>query len=139
MTFDHWSWIKIMTHFWVWCNNIPIHAFSENLWPEQCLNHYDQSDLDLWLITFNQGHYTFFRPGQQSCEILVKFIRRVRNYGLESLFACFNHYVHSDLDFALGSTLWHLFVCSITILWNIIPIHKLSEKLWFRQCKNHYV
>jgi hypothetical protein len=68
-------------------NIIPIHAFCENLWPWQCLNHYAHSDLDLWPITLNQGHDTSLGPGQQSCEILFKFIKRVRSYGPDKLFA----------------------------------------------------
>jgi hypothetical protein len=67
--------------------NIPIYAFGENLWPEQCLNHYKHSDLDLQPITLNQGHDTSLGPGQQSCEVLFKFIKRVRSYGLDKLFA----------------------------------------------------
>jgi hypothetical protein len=68
-------------------NIIPINAFSVNLWPRQCLNHYEHSDLVLWPITLNQGHDIFLGPGQQSCEILFRFIKRVRNYGLDKLFA----------------------------------------------------
>jgi hypothetical protein len=52
-------------------NIIPINAFSENL----SLNHYEHSDLDLWTITLDQGHDTSLSPGQQSCEILFKFIK----------------------------------------------------------------
>jgi hypothetical protein len=62
---------------------IPIYAFSENLWPGQCLKHYEQSDLDHWLITLDQDHDTFLGPGQQSCEILFKSIKRIRSYGPE--------------------------------------------------------
>jgi hypothetical protein len=43
-------------------------------------------DSDLWPITLNQGHDTFLGPGQQSCEILFKFIDRVRRYGPDKLF-----------------------------------------------------
>jgi hypothetical protein len=68
--------------------NIPIHAFNEKLWLRQCLNHYEHSDLDLWPITLNQGHDTFLRPGQQSCELLFKFIKRFKSYGPDKLFAC---------------------------------------------------
>jgi hypothetical protein len=67
--------------------NIPIHAFSENLWPGQCLNHYEYSDLDLWPITLDQGHDTSWSPEQQSCKILFKFIKKVRRYGRDKLFA----------------------------------------------------
>jgi hypothetical protein len=112
---------------------IPIHAFSENLWPRQCLNHYEHSDLDLWLITLYQGDDISLGPGQQSCEILFKFIKRVRSYGPDKLFPCLNHYVYSDL----GSRSWHFLGSSVTILWNI-PIHAFSEKLWPGQCLNHY-
>jgi hypothetical protein len=38
-------------------------------------------------------------------------------------------------NFCLGSRSWHFRGSSVTILWNIIPIHKLSEKIWLRQCK----
>jgi hypothetical protein len=68
-------------------NIIPIHAFSENLWHGQCLNHYEHSDLDLWVITLDQDHDTSLGPGQQSCEILFKFIKRVRSYDPDKLFA----------------------------------------------------
>jgi hypothetical protein len=53
LTVDQWPWIKLMTHFLgsnvtiLW-NIIQIHAFSEKLWPGQCLNPYEHSDLDLW-------------------------------------------------------------------------------------------
>jgi hypothetical protein len=91
LTFDQWPWIKVMTLPWVQCkilwNIIPIHAFSEKLWPGQCLNHYEHSDLDLWPITLNQGHGTFLGPGQQSCEKLFKFLTRVKSYGPDKLFA----------------------------------------------------
>jgi hypothetical protein len=91
LTFYQWPWIKVVTFgssvriLW---NIIPIHAFSENLWLGQNLNHYEHSDLDLWLITLNQGHDTSLRPRQQSFEILFKFIKRVRSYGADKLFAC---------------------------------------------------
>jgi hypothetical protein len=61
--------------------NIPIYEFSENLWPGQCLNHYEHSDLDLWPTTLSQVHTTSLGPGQQSCERLFKSIKRVRSYG----------------------------------------------------------
>ena len=76
-----WSGVTIL---WI---IILIHAFSGNLWPRQCLNHYEHSDLDLWTITLEQGHYTFLSPGQQSCEILFKFIKRIKSYGPDKLFA----------------------------------------------------
>ena len=38
-------------------------------------------------ITLDQGHDTSLGPGQQSCEILFKFIKRVRSYGSDKLFA----------------------------------------------------
>jgi hypothetical protein len=78
--------------------NIPIHAFSENLWPGQCLNHYEHSDFDLWLITLDQGHDTSLGPGQQSCEILFKFIKRVRSCGPDKLFAYVLTIMCSDHD-----------------------------------------
>jgi hypothetical protein len=91
LTFDQWPWIKVghflgssVTILW---NIIPIHSFSENLWPRQCLNHYEHSDLDLWQITLGQSHDTSLGPGQQACEILFKFIKRVRSYGPDKLFA----------------------------------------------------
>jgi hypothetical protein len=66
--------------------NISIHAFSENVWPGQCLNYYEHSDPDLWLIILDQGHDISVGPGQQSCEILFKFIKKVRSYGPDELF-----------------------------------------------------
>jgi hypothetical protein len=42
------------------------------------------------------------------------------------------------LNSDLGSRSWHFLGSSITILWNIIPIHAISENLWFGQCLNHY-
>jgi hypothetical protein len=100
LTFDQWPWIKVMTLPWVQCNNSVKYysnpCFSEKLWPRQCLKHYEHSDLDP--ITLNQGHDTSLGRGQQSCEILFKFIKRVRSYGSDKLFAKFNHYVYSDLD-----------------------------------------
>jgi hypothetical protein len=44
------------------------------------------SDLDLSPITLNQGHDTSLGSGQQPCEILFKFRKRVRSYGPEKLF-----------------------------------------------------
>jgi hypothetical protein len=81
LTFDQWLWIKVITLLWVRCNNSVKYSFSEKLWPGKCLNHYEHSDLDLHPITLNQGYYTSFGPGQQSCEILFKFIKRIRSYG----------------------------------------------------------
>jgi hypothetical protein len=34
-----------------------------------------------------QGHDTSLVPGQQSCEILFKFIKRVKSYEPDKLFA----------------------------------------------------
>jgi hypothetical protein len=78
------SSLSSITILW---NIIPIHAFIENIWPRQRLNHYEHSDLDLWTITLNQGHDTFLGPRQQSCKILFKFIKQVRSYGPDKLFA----------------------------------------------------
>ena len=61
----------------VWTNYLPI------------FNHFVYSDLDLWPITLNQGHDTSLGQGQQSCEILFKFIKRIRSYGPDKLFANF--------------------------------------------------
>jgi hypothetical protein len=33
------------------------------------------------IVTLDQGHDTSLGPGQQPCEILFKFINRVRSYG----------------------------------------------------------
>jgi hypothetical protein len=107
---------------------------SVKTWPGQCLNHCEH--LDLWLITLDQGHETSLGPGQQSCEILLKFINKVRSYGPDKLFAhvltimCI---VTSDL----GSRSWHFLGPSVTILWNI-SIHAFSENLQPRQCLNDY-
>jgi hypothetical protein len=102
LTFDQWTWIKVMTLPCIQCNNSVKYysnpCFQQNLWSGQCVNHYEHSDLDLRTITLNQGHDISFGPGQQSCEILFKFIKRVRNYGPDKLFACLNHYVYNDLD-----------------------------------------
>jgi hypothetical protein len=35
----------------------------------------------------DQGHDTSLGPGQQSCEILFKFIKRARSYGPDKLYA----------------------------------------------------
>jgi hypothetical protein len=35
----------------------------------------------------DQGHDTSLGPGQQSCEILFKFIKQARSYGPDKLFA----------------------------------------------------
>jgi hypothetical protein len=75
-----WSGVTILWNF------IPIHAFNGNLWPGQCLNHYEHSDIDLWTITLDQGHDTSLGPGQQSCAIFFQFIKRVRSYGQDKLF-----------------------------------------------------
>jgi hypothetical protein len=91
LTFDQWPWIKVVTLPWLQSNNsvkyYSIHAFSKNLWPRQCLNHCEHSDLDFWPITLNQEHDTSLGLGQQSCEILFKFIKRVGNYSPVKLFA----------------------------------------------------
>jgi hypothetical protein len=63
----------------------------------QFYNNYVYSDLDLWPLTLDQGHDTSLDPGKLSCELL-KFIKRVRSYGSDKLYACLNHYVYSDLD-----------------------------------------
>jgi hypothetical protein len=63
-------------------NIIPIHAFSEivartmfkPLWAQ-------------WPWHLNQRHNIFIGPGQQSCKVLFKFIKRVRSYGPDKLFA----------------------------------------------------
>jgi hypothetical protein len=102
LNFDQWPWIKVLTlpcfNVTLLWNIIPTYAFSENLWPGQCLNHYEPGDIDLWPITLNQGQATSVGPGQQSCEILLKFLKRVVSYGPDKLFACLNHYVYCDLD-----------------------------------------
>ena len=49
--------------------------------------HYEHSDLDLWLITLDQAHDTSLGLGQQSYEILFKYIKRVRSYGPDKVFA----------------------------------------------------
>jgi hypothetical protein len=85
------SWNFLGSSVTILRNIIPIHAFGENLWPGQCLNHYEHSDLDLWTITLDQGHDT-------SCEILFKFIKRVRSYSPDKLFAYVVSTVYSDLD-----------------------------------------
>jgi hypothetical protein len=82
------SWHFLGSSVTILWNIILIHAFSANLWPGQCLNHYGHSDLDLWQITLNQGHDTFLGPGQQFCEILFKSIKRVKSYDPDKLFAC---------------------------------------------------
>jgi hypothetical protein len=119
---DQWPWIKVMTLPWssvtiLW-SIIPIHAFSENLWPGQCLNHYDHSDLDLWLITLDQGHDTSLGPGQQCCEILFKFMKRVRSYVLDNLFA----YVSTIM-------------CIVTLTFDQWPWIKVMTLPWV-QCNN---
>ena len=90
---------KVVTVLWasvtiLW-SIIPIHASSENLWPRQCLNHYEHSDLVLWPVTLDQRCDTFFGPGQQCCEKLNQFIYSVKSYGSHNVK---NQYVHSDLD-----------------------------------------
>jgi membrane-bound metal-dependent hydrolase YbcI (DUF457 family) len=82
------------------------------------------SDLDLWSITLDQGHDTSLGPGQQSWEVLLKFIKRVRSYGLDKLFAYILIIMCIvTLTFDLWSKSWHFLESSVTILWNIIPIH----------------
>jgi hypothetical protein len=81
------SWHFLGSSVTILWNIIPIHVFSENLWPGQCFNHYEHSDHNLWPITLDQGHDTSLGPRQQSCEILFKSIKRVRNYGPDNLFA----------------------------------------------------
>jgi hypothetical protein len=136
LTFDQWTWTKVVTLPWVQCKKSVKYSnpcFQWNLWPRQCWNHYEHSDLDLWLITLEQGHDISLCPGQQSCEILFKFIKRVRSYGPDKLFA----YVLTimcivTLTSDLGSRPWHFLGSSVTILWNIIPIHAFSKNLWAR-------
>jgi hypothetical protein len=94
-------------------------------------------NLDLWPITLNQGHDTFLGPGQQSCEILFKFIKKVRSYGLEKLLPILKQLCIVTMTFDLGSRSWHFLGYSVAILWNI-PIHAFSENLWPGQCLNHY-
>jgi hypothetical protein len=123
------SWTFLGSSVTILWNTIPIHAFCENL---QCLNNYEHSDLDLWLITLDQGHDT-------SCEILFKFIKRVRSYGQDKLFAyVLTVMCRVTLTFDFGSRSSHFLGSSVTILWNIIPIHAFSENLWPGQCLNHY-
>jgi hypothetical protein len=116
LTFDHTSrlWHFLGSSITILWNIIPIHTFSENWRPGQCLNHYEHCALDLWTITLNQDNHIFFDPGQQSCEILFKSIKKIRRYGPDKLFACHNHYVYSYLEpltSDLGSRSWH-FQCN---------------------------
>jgi hypothetical protein len=43
----------------------------------------------------DQSHSTSLGPGQQSCEILFKFMNSVKSYGSDNTK---NHYRYSDLD-----------------------------------------
>jgi hypothetical protein len=102
LTFDQWPWSRLWYFLGsgvaiLW-NITQIHAFSKLSWPRQCLNHYEHSDLDHLTITMNQGHDIFLDPGQQSCEVLFKSIKRVSCYGPDKLYAYLKHYVCSDLD-----------------------------------------
>jgi hypothetical protein len=128
-----WPWHLLRSSVTIVWNIITIHSFNKIL-----IANYVYSDFDLWLITLGQCHDTFLGPGQQSCEILFKFIKRVKNHGPDKLFACLNHCVLWlwPLTSDLGSRSWHFLGSSLTILWNI-PIHAFSENLWPRKCLNH--
>jgi hypothetical protein len=43
--------------------------------------------------------------------------------------------IHWPFTNDLGSRSWHFPGSSVTLLWNSIPIHELSEKLWLGQCQ----
>jgi hypothetical protein len=132
MTFDQWPWIKVVTLPYVQCNNFVKYysnlCFQWKLMARTMFKPYEHSDLDLSLITLDQGHDTTLCPGQQSCEILFKFMKRIRSYGLGNLFPLCVKWPWS-LTSDLGSTSWHFLGPSVTIPWNIIPIHAFSENL----------
>jgi hypothetical protein len=69
LTFHQWPWIKVMIKVmvlpWVQC---------------------EHSDLDYLIMTLNEGHDTSLGPGQQSSEILFKFIKRIKSYCPDYLF-----------------------------------------------------
>jgi hypothetical protein len=113
------SWHFLESSVTILWNFIPMHAYSENFWPSQFFKH-EHSDLDFRLITLDQGHDTSLGPGQQSCEILFKFIKRVRSYGPDKLFA----YVLSIM-------------CIVTLTFHQWPGIKVVTLSWV-QC-NHSV
>jgi hypothetical protein len=140
LTFYQWPWIRVIKLPLVQCNNSLKYysnpCISANLWSGQCLNHYEHSDLDLWTITLNKGHGTSLGPGQQSCEILFKFIKRVRCYGPDKLFA----YVLTTmcivtLTYKIRSRSWHFPRSRATIVLNIVQIYKEDQELWLGQTR----
>ena len=48
-------------------------------------HHYMYRNLDLWPVTFDQGHDTSLDSGQQSCEILFPFMLSVKTYGPDNV------------------------------------------------------
>jgi hypothetical protein len=135
------SWHFLGSSVTILWNIVTIHAFSEHLWPGQCLNHYDHSSLDLWLISLDKVHDTSLGPGQQSCEILLIFIQRVRNYGPDKLFA----YVLTIMCIVTLTLDQWPYIKIVTRPWvqcnnsvKYYSIHAFSENLWPRQCLNHY-
>jgi hypothetical protein len=122
LTFDQWPWIKIVTFSWVQCNKSVKYysnpCFQWKLVARTMFKPLWAYDLDLWLIILDQGHDTFLHPGQQSCEILFTFIKKVRSYGPDTLFA----YVIT-------------FMCIVTLTFDQWPWIKVVALPWV-QCNN---
>jgi hypothetical protein len=143
LTFHPWPWIKVIALPWVQCNN-SVKYYSNPCFHWKCMARTIFKPLwAQWLepITLNQGHVTFLVPGQQYCKMLFKFKKRFRSYGLDNLFA----YVLTIMfTVTLTFDQWPWIkvmtpiASSVTILWNIIPIHVFGENVWPGQCLNHY-
>jgi hypothetical protein len=126
LNFDQWPWIKIVTLPTVQCNNsVKYHSnpcFPWKLMARAIFHLYEHCDLDLWLITLDQGHDTSLGPGQQSYEILFKFIKRVMSYGPDNLFAYVLTFMCIvTLTFDLGSRSWQFLGSSVI---NSSPSHR---------------
>jgi hypothetical protein len=75
-------------------------------------------------LTLDQGHDTSLGPGQQSWEILFKFMMRVRSYGQDKLFAnVLTIMCIVTLNFNFRSRSWHFLRSRATIEWNIVQIY----------------
>ena len=88
LTFDQWPWVKVVTLPLVRCNNsVKFYSNPCFQWKLEAQTVFNPLWADLWTITLDQGHDTSLGPGQQFCAIFFKFIKRVRSYGQDKLFA----------------------------------------------------
>ena len=113
LSLEIWPWVNVMRHpgdqTTVLCNIIQIQHGSEGLRPGHGLWECVQCDIDLWDMTFGQGHYTPLDHGQQLCKILSRSKLTVRSFG-------------QDIDFG--------YVCNVTLTLEMWPWFKVITYPW---------